>query len=111
MATYQNLAVETELIIDEHDDNVMYRVWEWVIHGYDHILVPQSFKDAWNMCNVLDWIMHRDVYGARFESVHARVHPRVLSSNDRVKRLLKKACELTDDMRVVSIIMDAIHKI
>lgn len=37
-------------------------VWEWVTKAVPSDLVPKDFMDAWNACDVLVWIEHRDTF-------------------------------------------------
>lgn len=37
-------------------------VWEWVTKAVPNPLVPKDFMDAWNACDVLVWIEHKEKF-------------------------------------------------
>ncbi len=108
---YQKLKNETRLILDTCDHSEVYFTWRWLRDGQDHIIVSESFKNAWNNCNVFEWIDHREEYGVEFERL-SNVYKNVFDAQRaNVCHQLTGVMEVIDDLRICGIIVDAIQKI
>jgi hypothetical protein len=56
----------TQGIINTGSPEQRKAVWEWVTRAVPSDLVPRDFMKAWNACDVLVWIDHKEIFSPYF---------------------------------------------
>lgn len=60
----------TDDILKNGTETEKYHTWGWINTGMHSQHVSKDFMNAWNSCNALDWIEHREHFKNRFSEVN-----------------------------------------
>lgn len=96
----------TRDVLCDGTESQKYHLWRWVLGGHDVHMVSDEFKNAWNACDIFDWIEHKEY----FEPLFKDVKNNQIDYNPICEEL-KKLKILNTNEDVHNIIDEAIHKI